>query len=80
MRLSVYSVLDAVAGVYCKPFSSQNDGIARRDFDNASRDPQSVLHQNPADFGLYHIGYFDEDSGLLEPCQPRFITRPISQE
>lgn len=80
MKQNVYSVRDSVAGVYCKPFTTPNDGLARRDFDAASRDPHSALSQHPDDFTLFCIGSFDEETGLLEAIPPRFVTRTLSNQ
>lgn len=59
----VYSVFDTKAQEYGQLILARTDEVARRMFADAVREPGSLLHLHPEDFGLCHIGYFDEMSG-----------------
>jgi hypothetical protein len=47
-----------------QPFA--NDDAAKRAFENAARIPGSVLNQSPQDFEFWRIGYFDDQTGILD--------------
>lgn len=67
----MFAVYDSKAATYCVPFSSVNLSTAIRDFASASNDPGTELNRNPLDYSLFHIGNFDEETGVLTsqvPC------------
>lgn len=63
MRVSIYSIRDAVVREYNTPFTAANDPTALRMFVNAGRKPDSGFAMNPGDYELYRIGEFDTESG-----------------
>lgn len=75
-RMSVYAVLDVKANAFVSPHFHKSHGQAIRDFSAAVRGGKSMLSNYPDDFSLYHLGYFDEVSGLLEDVTPPvFLSR-----
>ncbi len=72
MIKGVYSIRDSKVG-YLLPTADNNDSVAVRNFAAACKHPDSLLQTNPQDFDLYCIGQFDDDSGELIPCTPKFI-------
>jgi hypothetical protein len=70
MIVNVYAVFDAVAKVFLPPFVQANDGLACRSFVRAVNDRASQLGQFPADFQLYRIGSFDDQTAVLESEVP----------
>lgn len=60
MRLHVYSVYDAVVGAYGTPFSTMNEGYAKRAMIDGY---QNRGEHN--DFVLYYLGEYDTDSALF---------------
>lgn len=46
-----------------------NDEVAKRQFGFALNQ-SGIPNYAPADFELYKIGYFDDKTGLIEPCNP----------
>lgn len=67
MKNYVYSVFDKKARAYLQPFQAVNNPVAIRNFQAAvSNNPQSIFCQNPEDFELFHIGYFDDNSARYE--------------
>lgn len=74
MKRQVYSVKDVKVSVFHAPMLLLNDAEARRVFSDVIADPQSPLAKHPADFTLYRLGEFDDNSGGLSICaQPEFI-------
>lgn len=68
MLLKVYSVFDMKANAFGQPFFFHQHGQAMRAIMDATSDPQSMLSRHPADFALYCIGTWDDQTGRLE-CQ-----------
>nr|QJB19919.1 MAG: nonstructural protein [Microvirus sp.] len=63
--MKIFSVYDAKAEAYARPFFLDTIGLALRGFGEACNDPQTELYRNPEDFTLYHIGEFDPASGAI---------------
>lgn len=62
----VCSVLDQKAKVFSAPFTSQTDATALRDFARAVQDTRAMADKFPADYELYRIGVFNEDTGIIQ--------------
>lgn len=77
MILRVFSVRDTAADAFMPPFFERATGAALRAFEAAVNDPQHVFHRSPADFILYEIGHFDDDTGSLEAIQHVQLGRAI---
>lgn len=73
MPNNIYSVYDRVRGVYDSPFVEPNDECAKRAFLCACSDPRAIYIY--ADLDLFKIGEFENDTGKINPCQPKFICR-----
>jgi len=75
-KKSCFAILDVKANAFMTPFFHATPGQAIRDFSAAVRKGGSVISDYPDDFTLYHIGIFDDLSGLLEPVNPpAFLSR-----
>ena len=73
MKLGIYSIYDKMTG-YMVPSYQQNDGQAARAFAYDINSPEmSLLKANPEDFQLERVGYFDTDTGDIEPCKHYII-------
>lgn len=70
MRTNMYALLDLVAKTYTNPFHCHNDNEAKRLFMNWLGNPELPMYNNPQDFTLYHVGFYDTDSGVLESAEP----------
>jgi len=70
MIVNVYAVFDSVAKIYLPPWVQANDGLACRSFVHAVNDRSNQLGQFPADFSLYRVGTFDDQTGVLEAEVP----------
>lgn len=64
MKLYLYAIKDAKS-TFMQPMADQNDATAIRNFQNACRQPGSLLASHPNDFALWNIGWFDNETGLL---------------
>lgn len=72
MRKSIFCVFDSKARTFANPFTSTNSFTAIRDFATVANDPASIISKHAADFTLYELGEFDDESGLISP-HPQMI-------
>lgn len=62
MILQIFSVFDKKTMAFNEPFFVHNRELAMRAYSVASLDPASFISKNPADYGLYHLGSFDDET------------------
>lgn len=65
MELKMFCVYDSKSKAYGTPFFAKTSGEAERSFQQAVRDPKTLISQYPEDFDLFHTGSFDELTGRL---------------
>lgn len=67
-KLFVCAVRDIKADMYGQPFFQVSLGMALRSFsDSVNRpDENSLLFKHPADFELYHLGSFDDQTATFD--------------
>lgn len=70
MKCNVYVVKDLRAGAAMRPLFMMNDGIAMRSFKLAVMNVEDPMGQNPEDFSLYWIGFWDDELMKLEGAAP----------
>lgn len=76
MILNCYSIYDIKAQIYSPPFYALTDGAACRIVqDSLSGDTSLARH--PADFIIYKVGTFSDDTGYLEKLTPREHVRDV---
>lgn len=79
MVSNVYAIYDEKAEAYNTPFPLATDGLARRSFDAACKDPGTDLYRFPGDYSLYCVGKWNDQDGSLESIvPPRFIAKNVS--
>lgn len=62
----ILSVRDNLANRYGKPFFIANEAEGMRLFKMTVNDPKNdLIYNNPEDFELWKLGYFDERSGKI---------------
>ena len=62
MRLNIVAIRDRAADAFQQPFYVPALGQAIRAFqDGINKDEQMMKH--PDDFDLYHLGYYDDQTG-----------------
>jgi len=80
MRIAVLAVFDHKVRAYAQPFFAQTVASGERSFIAACDDKTSLLARFPVDYGLFHVGWFDDSSGMLEPLTPPvFVASPPTQ-
>lgn len=80
MKLFVVSVKDNAAQMFGRPIFVPALGLANRQFSDevnrAAEDNQYYKH--PEDFDLYHLGVFDDETGLFELLTfPKILARGV---
>lgn len=76
MRVGIYAVLDKKAKAFLSPWTAPNDQVAERQVTMAVRDVEHNFHKFPEDYELHHLGWFDDQSGLLEPLSSSNLVKP----
>lgn len=65
MKMSIFSVRDTKAGQFMTPWFSKSLAQAQRSFIQMSNNSESIIHQFPADFAMFYLGEFDDESGEI---------------
>ncbi len=66
-KQQIFAVFDKKAIAYAYPTFLNQKGQAIRSFENAVNDPQTQFNRNPEDFSLWHLGEFDDVTGVITP-------------
>jgi len=75
MKKQILAIKDQKADYFLDPMLTKTIGEGERQFQQIASDPKTLLHTNPEDFVLYHLGEFDTTTGLVEPILPKSIMR-----
>lgn len=70
MRHEILVVFDNKAGYYWPPVVVRTIAQGVRSFANSANSLDSDVGKNPDDFSLFHIGSFDDHTGLVEAVSP----------
>lgn len=75
MKLVICAVRDRAIDAFGTPFFVQSIGMAVRSFtDELNRKaPDNQLSNHPEDFDLYHLGYYEGDTGKFVCDDPRMV-------
>lgn len=73
MKKHLFSVRDVIADTFAQPFVSHNPNTAMRDFAHACQDNSSAIFRSPESFQLFHVGFYDDESGTLESITPQLV-------
>lgn len=67
MIYKIFSVFDRAAQSFGRPVFALAVPPAVRSFDDEVRDPRpdNVMNKHPGDFELFHLGEFDDATGLF---------------
>lgn len=66
-KLQIFAVYDKKALAYNNPFYYHQKGQALRGFEDAINDTQSPFSKHPEDFSLFHLGEFNDTTGVITP-------------
>lgn len=67
MKFRAYGIYDDALKAFLPPYFARSEGEAKRMFMSAVRDRNGQFLAHAHDYALFHLGYFHDDSGLLEP-------------
>lgn len=73
MKVRLYTIYDAVAGVFMSPFVSRSEIDAVRQIVASKNDPaiaSTPIMSKPHEFSLYEIGVLDDESGYITTISP----------
>ena len=73
MRLEKFVIFDVQADVGVLPLYRENEMVAIRDFEMAVTKDGSKFADNPDDYVLYHIGWYDDVAMSGEYNDPKRI-------
>lgn len=74
-RLIVCAVRDSAMMAFAPPMAFIAMGQAQRSFRDEANRKDSAIYAHPEDYELWMLGWFDEDSGRLEPVNPECVCR-----
>lgn len=63
----IYAIKDCKMGFSNSIFLKPSDDMAIRDFTILVNEPGNLVSQFPADFELFCLGSYDNDSGVISP-------------
>ena len=72
MIYSIYVVRDLKTG-FMTPTTDFNDASARRNFEHAVMQRNSLMYTHAEDYELFKIGQYDSDTGYIESQMPTMI-------
>jgi len=64
MKLEAYAIWDNKAKNFTSPFFMRSRGEAIRAFTSTVNDGSSQIGKFPEDFQLFHVGFYDDNSGV----------------
>lgn len=70
MILKAFAVCDLKADIFNSPFFFPAIGQAVRAFADLANDNQSSVSRHPEDYKLFHIGEYDDQTGILTSITP----------
>lgn len=70
MKQHIFCVMDTKTNYFNLPFFQPTVPSGQRLFRNLASDGQSLISRFPADFVLFQIGEFDDELGVVTPCNP----------
>lgn len=65
MTNELFTIYDSKAKAYISPFASPNNATAIREFARAANNKNHQFNMFPADFTLFHMGQFDDATGIM---------------
>lgn len=78
MILKMYSIRDAKAEIFNKPFYQATHGEAERSFRRTVSDENTMMHMYPEDFDLYYLGEYDDNTGKVDSLDtPQHVIKAI---
>lgn len=73
----VFAVRDNAVEAFGQPFFCRARGEAVRSFIDETKNKESNFHKHPADYDLYYIGLYNEETGTLEAQPHERVARAL---
>ena len=67
-RKLIVALYDVKAKLYSPPTLADSSAAACRMFQDLALDNKTLVGAHTEDFQLYHVGFYDLESGHIEPC------------
>lgn len=77
MEMKMYSFLDEKAKLFSRPFYANHDGEALRSFSAVVADKESMPGKFPADFTLWRIGVWNDNTGVIKSDKPEYLAKAV---
>lgn len=71
MQHIICAVHDRQLAAFMRPFVAQTTGQAIRSFRDEVNRQGSEMNQHPEDYTLHKLGYWDEETGSIEPLKDK---------
>ncbi len=78
MNFKVYSVYDSKAKAFLPPFYLPMEGMAVRTFSDCINSDSHQFGAHPEDYGLFTLGEFDDQSGIMDTIIPEIVRTGLS--
>lgn len=81
MKVKLFAIKDVKGDAFFDVMTSRAPGVAVREFEDivnmeSQNGQKNMFHEHPADFVLYEIGEFDNETGELIPrVEPLLLAR-----
>lgn len=75
--MNIFTIFDSKAKAYMQPFFSKNKATALRELQSAVDNPEHGFHTHAEDYGLFHIGEYDENTGKIDAIPPVHVINVI---
>lgn len=79
--LSAYSLFDKKTGAYAAPVWAKHPEEIFRSLKNELENPKSHLARFAADYAVYRVGHFEQDTGAMMPpahTLPEHVTELVA--
>lgn len=73
MLHKIYTVFDSASGFYHKPFFTRSKGEAIRSIMDVLSDKAHDLSKYSADYTLFELGTFDDNTGMYNTHEPKTL-------
>lgn len=72
MKNPIFAIKDNLVG-FNAPFIRQNERVAIREFRTLIESLDEKGDQMVFDLGLFHVGMFNLETGIIESCDPQVV-------
>lgn len=73
--MKIYAIRDNAIEAFGQPIFVRAQGQAIRSFIDECNNTESQLSKHPADYDLYYIGEYNDNTGEITPTTPERVAR-----